>query len=403
LRFAAPTLNIGFPGDRIRSPATSRGAIAMVDLALKTLLYDRVRFAITVAGVAFAVSLVFIQGGLFLGILSNASVTIDHIDADLWVTSHGTPNIDFGQGFPETRVQRVRSVPGVLRADNLIVTFVNIALPTGAQEGLQIYGLEDFKRWNVPWMVESGNLEDLRRGPYIIIDRSATRRFGPVSIGDYREVFGHRLRIIGLTREALSFTTTPLSFMDYSRAQYLSNSDLSGQTTYILAKLAPDADTASVHAEIARRLPYNDVYTSRQWADRSRRYWLESTGIGLNMFVTVFLGCLVGIVVVAQTLYASTMDHIKEFGVVKAIGGSNADIYRLLAEQAVIAAVVGFVLGALPSFAVEPLIRRAGLKLIIPAPVVAIVFVGTIVFCLAAALISFRKVAKIDPALVFRG
>jgi putative ABC transport system permease protein len=117
----------------------------------------------------------------------------------------------------------------------------------------------------------------------------------------------------------------------------------------------------------------------------------------------VFLGCLVGIVVVAQTLYASTMDHIKEFGVVKAIGGSNVDIYRLLGEQAIIAAVVGFVLGAISSFAVQPLIARAGLKLIIPPAVVAVVFVGTIVFCLAAALISFRKVATIDPALVFRG
>jgi putative ABC transport system permease protein len=121
------------------------------------------------------------------------------------------------------------------------------------------------------------------------------------------------------------------------------------------------------------------------------------------MFVTVFLGCLVGIVVVAQTLYASTMDHIKEFGVVKAIGGSNFDIYRLLGKQAVIAAVIGFVLGAIPSYAMQPVIARAGLKLIIPPTAVAFVFVGTIVFCLAAALVSFRKVATIDPALVFRG
>jgi putative ABC transport system permease protein len=375
----------------------------MVDLALKTLLYDRVRFAITVAGVAFAVSLVIIQGGLFLGILSNASVTIEHIDADLWVTSRGTPNVDFAQGFPDTRVQRVRSVPGVARADNLIVAFMNVALPTGAREGTLVYALEDFARWNIPWSVESGSLAELRRGPYIIIDASATRRFGPFAVGDYREILGHRLKIIGLTRDALSFTTTPLSFMDFARAQALSATDLSGQTTYILAKVAPGADTAAVRAEIARRLPFNDVYTRREWADRSRTYWLVSTGLGLNMFVTVFLGCLVGIVVVAQTLYASTMDHIKEFGVVKAIGGSNADIYRLLGEQAVIAAVVGFALGAAPSFAVQPLITRLGLKLIIPPASVAVVFAGTIVFCLAAALISFRKVATIDPALVFRG
>ena len=375
----------------------------MVDLALKTLLYDRVRFAITVAGVAFAVSLVLVQGGLFLGILSNASVTIEHIDADLWVTSRGTPNVDFGQGFPEGRVQRVRSVPGVARADNMIVAFMNVALPSGAREGTLVYALDDFARWHVPWSIASGDLEELRRGPNIFMDVSATRRFGEFSVGDYREILGHRLKIIGLTREAVSFTTTPLAFMDFARAQSLSATDLSGQTTYILAKLVAGADTAAVRAEIAARLPYNDVYTSSEWAARSQKYWLVSTGIGLNMFVTVFLGCLVGVVVVAQTLYASTMDHIKEFGVVKAIGGSNIDIYRLLGKQAVISAIVGFVFGAAPSYALQPIISRLGLKLIIPPMSVAVVFAGTIVFCLAAALISFRKVATIDPALVFRG
>jgi putative ABC transport system permease protein len=375
----------------------------MVDLALKTLLYDRVRFAITVAGVAFAVSLVFIQGGLFLGILSNASITIEHIDAEIWVTSRGTANIDFGIGFPETHVQRVRSVPGVARADNLIVVFMNVSLPTGAREATEIYAMEDFGPWNIPWKMEGADLADLRRGPYVMFDESAAKRFGEFSIGDYREILGTRLKIIGRTQEAMSFTTTPLGFMDFPLAQKLSSQDMNGKTTYIVAKLTPDADTAAVLAEIKRRLPYNDVYTRAEWAARSRDYWVKSTGLGLNMFVTVFLGCLVGVVVVAQTLYASTMDHIKEFGVVKAIGGSNADIYRLLGEQAIIAAIVGFILGVIPSLAARPIVANAGLKLIIPPMVIAIVFAGTIVFCLAASLVSFRKVATIDPALVFRG
>ena len=50
------------------------------------------------------------------------------------------------------------------------------------------------------------------------------------------------------------------------------------------------------------------------------------------MYLTVFLGCLVGVVVVAQTLYTSTMEHLKEFGTVKAIGGGNLDIYRILGQ-----------------------------------------------------------------------
>src|SRR5438552_3483430 len=78
-----------------------------------------------------------------------------------------TPNVDFSHPFSENAVQRVRSVPGVARADNLIVWFMNIALPSGAQEGALVYALEDFTRWNLPWNVVEGNLEDLRRGPYM--------------------------------------------------------------------------------------------------------------------------------------------------------------------------------------------------------------------------------------------
>jgi putative ABC transport system permease protein len=375
----------------------------MVDLARKNLLYDKLRFLITVSGVAFAVTLVFVQVGLFQGLLDNSTVTIEHLDADLWVTSRNTPNIDFAHTFPESYVDRVRSVPGVAAADNLIVWFMTVALPSGAQEGTLVYALEDFARWKMPWNVVEGNLADLRRGRYLFLDDSARKRFGPFHAGDYREVLDTRMKIIGRTRDALSFSTTPVAFMDYRRAQALSPDQLLGRTTYVLIKLAPGADVAAVGAELRRRLPYNDVYTRAEWAARSRRYWIESTGLGLNLAMTVLLGCLVGVVVVAQTLYTSTMEHLKEFGTVKAIGGSNRDIYGILAKQATIAAVIGFVLGAIPAYLLRPLIAKADLKLIITPHFAAVVFAGTVVLCLAAAVLSFRKVAGIDPALVFRG
>src|SRR4026208_2414656 len=118
----------------------------MPNLALRNLWHDKLRSAMTIAGVAFAVTLVFVQVGLFGGLLDNASVTIDHIRADLWVTSRNTPNVDFAHGFPEGAVQRVRSTPGVERADNLLVQFLNLTLPSGAEEGVLVYGLEDFER-----------------------------------------------------------------------------------------------------------------------------------------------------------------------------------------------------------------------------------------------------------------
>jgi putative ABC transport system permease protein len=376
--------------------------LTVVDLALKTLLHDKLRFAITAAGVAFAVLLVFVQVGLFLGLLDNASVTIRHTDADLWVTSRNTPNVDFAHTFPETRVDRVRSIPGVQRADNLIAWFFTTQLPSGAQEGTFVYALKDFSHWNLPWRVAEGRLQDLRRGPYIFLDASAVKRMGPFQVGDYREVNGRRVQIIGRSRDALSFTTTPITFMDYDLAQSIQSQSLQGQTTYILVKLANGADLETVRAEIRRRLPYNDVFTRDEWAARSRNYWVVSTGLGLNMGLTVFLGCLVGVVVVAQTLYTSTMEHLKEFGTVKAIGGSNRDIYGILAKQASVAALVGFVLGALGALVLGPVMASVDLKLIVPPVLGVAVFVGTFALCLGAAMISFRKVAAIDPALVFR-
>ena len=373
-----------------------------VDLATKSLLHDKLRFFITVSGVAFAVTLVFVQVGLFLGLMDNASLTIDQIDADLWVTSRNTPNVDFAHTFPETYIKRVRSVPGVARADNLIVWFMNVSLPTGAVEGTEVYALENFSRWNFPQGVVEGNLEDLRRGPYMVLDDSAKKRWGHFEPGHYREVLGRRLKIIGRTVDAKSFTTTPLTFMDYRLAQSLNESDLRGNTTYVLVKLAPGADAEAVRAELRKRLPYNDVFTKREWAERSRKYWIESTGLGLNMYITVFLGCLVGIVVVAQTLYTSTMEHIREFGTVKAIGGGNADIYLILGKQATIAAIAGFALGALQAFALRPVMAKIDLKLIIPTELYVMVLIGAVALCLGAAVISFRKVATIDPALVFR-
>jgi len=373
----------------------------MVSLARKNLLHDRLRFVITVAGVAFAVTLVLVQVGLFMGLLDKATVTIQHASADIWVTSKETPNVDFAHTFPETRALRVRGLAGVARADNLIVQFMNIQLPTGAEEGCLVYGLEDFAAWNLPWQVEAGDVRDLKRGDYVFMDRSAERRFGPFAIGEHREIFGRRFRIVGSTLGAASFTTAPIVFMDYRRAQELHQS-LPGKAQYILVRLEPGADPQQVKAAIERRLPFNDVYTKDEWARRSRAYWVVSTGLGMNMGITVFLGILVGIVVVAQTLYTSAVEHVKEFGTVKAIGGSNWDIYRILGEQALIAAVVGYAIGCVMSLAMRPAMAKLYLNVLISPGFAAAVFVGTLLMCLGAAMLSFKRVAGIDPALVFR-
>jgi putative ABC transport system permease protein len=179
--------------------------------------------------------------------------------------------------------------------------------------------------------------------------------------------------------------------------------ELRERTTYILVKLAPGADAEAVRREIRLRLPYNDVRTRAEWSARSRSYWVTNTGLGLSMYVTVFLGCLVGVIVVAQTLHTSTLEHVKEFATVKALGGTSATIFRVIAEQALLAALFGFAAGCLLAYAARPLLARMELVLILLPEIDAQVFAGTVVLCLAAATIPFRKVAALDPASILRG
>lgn len=374
----------------------------MIDLAWKMVRDDVPRSTATVAGVAFAVALVYVQTGIFLGMLDSASVTIERLDADLWIMARDAANVDFANTFPEGYVARVRSVPGVARADNLIVWFVTVALPTGAKESALVYAMEDFRRWDYPWDVTAGDPADLRRGRFVILDESARRRFGRFEVGDYREFLGLRLKVIGRSRGARSFTTNPLAFVDYRVAQALLPQELRGRTTYIVARLEPWADAAAVRAEIARRLPHNDVRTRAEWAARSRAYWVESTGLGLSMITTVGLGALVGVVVVAQTLYTSTIEHAREFATIKAIGGRDRDVYRVIFQQAALAAVAGFLAGAVLAHAAKPVLEGIDLKVILPPELALDVFAGTFVLCLAAAAASFRRLARLDPAIVFR-
>jgi putative ABC transport system permease protein len=375
----------------------------MIDLALKMLLDEKIRFMATVMGVGFAAALVLVQVGLFFGLLENASITIDKLNADLWVTARNTPNVDFGNPFPETFAQRVRSIPGVARADNLIVWYAVVGLPSGARESVIYYGLRDFTAWQFPWDIESGDPAELRRGRYVMLDGSAERRFGPFGPGDYREFQGRRLKIIGRTRGALSFTTSPVAFLDYALAQSLSPAELAGRTTFIIVRLVPGADIGAVEREIRRRLPYNDVYRQAEFAARSRGYWIESTGLGLTLFLTVTLGALVGVVIVAQTLYASTNEHLLEFGTVKALGGSNLTVYAIIAEQALFASALGFGLALLLTVGLVPVLASLEMKMVVSPTVTALVFVATQVLCVGAAGLSFRKVASLDPAIVFRG
>jgi putative ABC transport system permease protein len=127
-----------------------------------------------------------------------------------------------------------------------------------------------------------------------------------------------------------------------------------------------------------------------------------TTGAGLALLVAAVMGLLVGAIVVGQTLYATTIDHLGEFGTLRAMGASAQFIRGVIYRQAILSAVLGYAVGLPLVLLVLYLARNAGPALLLPWPVIGIMFVLTLAMCVAAALVSIRKVTRLDPAAVFK-
>jgi len=373
----------------------------MVSLAKKNLFHDRVRFLVALIGIQFAVVLMTLQIGFLLKFMTNASVLIDHIEADLWITAKNLKNFDFGLPFSEQKLYEVRRAPGVLWAERFLMGFSYWKMPDGGQETIQVSGFNPETRIGAPWDIVEGDLTAVKYFNQIFIDEADRARLGFPRVGDEVEIIGQRARIAGITRGAKSFTGSPFVFTSFKNALKLSFIP-PGQTVYILVKVAPGYTVEEVKRHLAETLTGVDAYTKREFSWKSRRYWLLVTGAGIALLSTALLGLLIGTIIVGQTIYASTIDHLREFGTLKAIGASNADLYRIIIAQALIVALIGYATGMLLSRVFLHVARRAGLEAYLPPEVLLAIFGLTVLMCVSASIISIYKITKLDPALVFR-
>jgi putative ABC transport system permease protein len=108
-------------------------------------------------------------------------------------------------------------------------------------------------------------------------------------------------------------------------------------------------------------------------------------------------------VVVAQTIYATTMDHIREYGTLKAMGAPNSYVYKVIMQQAAISTVIGYALGMLVSIFVVRGSQAGGAAILMPPSMAVGMFFVTLLMCVGAALVSINKVTRLDPAIVFKG
>jgi putative ABC transport system permease protein len=372
----------------------------MVDIARKNLLHDKARFLITLIGVTFSVVLVFSQFGIYLGFMRNASIIIDNTPVDIWITSKNSANFDFPLPFSESKLNKVKEVPGVEWADKLILTWANLKKLDGGSENIELIGFNPESGIGGPWSLKEGSIQALKAGKGVIVDESAFPKLGALRIGDYVEINENRVKVVGITEGIRGFTTAPYVFTTYRTAQQI-DPWVAERTVFILARVA-DGYTADEVVTSLRQIRDVDVFRADDYSWRTRMYWTIETGIGVGFGLTAIMAIVVGMVIVSQTIYTATVEHLREFGVLKAIGATNREVYGIIIKQALINAGLGYVAGLCLTLLATRFIELTGLVMIIPGLLMASVFVLTVAMCLAASMVSVRKALHVDPLVVFR-
>jgi putative ABC transport system permease protein len=189
--------------------------------------------------------------------------------------------------------------------------------------------------------------------------------------------------------------------MPLSRARYLTGAAGTDLATFQVVKVFPGVDVEQVRSELAGRLEGAEVLTTDEFRDRSLTQWLFRTGAGVALIGGALLGILVGTVIVAQTLYSSTKDHINEFATLRALGSSSGYIHQVILTQAGLSAVIGYILGMMLALLVVLASQSSPLPIIMTPQLAAGLFSVTLFMCAISAISAIVKVTKIDPATVF--
>src|SRR5215472_11155148 len=171
----------------------------MPPLAQRNLMHDKVRLTVTLTGIVFAVVLIVVEMGLFLGFTVTTSSIIDKSGVDFWITSKHTPYIEQGGAFSERKLYQVLATPGVESAEKYIVRFAQWKTPNGGEQSVQVVGFNPYTKIGGPWNVVEGNVEDLKIPDAVVVDRLYAKKLGVKKVGETFEIDGRRARVVGFT------------------------------------------------------------------------------------------------------------------------------------------------------------------------------------------------------------
>ncbi|HEX5009512.1 MAG TPA: ABC transporter permease [Planctomycetota bacterium] len=382
-------------------------------VAWRMLTGDRTKYLGIIMGLTFASLLITQQAAVFLGLMTRTYAAITDIGgADVWVMDPKVMFIDDIKPLQDTELYRVRGVEGVAWALPLYKGLLKARLPSGTFQNCIVVGLDDATLMGGPAEMLQGSLADLRRADGVIVDENGARGklarkpagpdgpSVPLAVGDTLELNDHRAIVVGICRVSRTFQSQPVVYTTYSRATQFAPRERK-LLSFVLARTAAgqDAHTVSARIEAATGLK---ALPRDEFKHMTMEYYLKYTGIPINFGVAVVLGFIVGLAIAGQTFFNFTLDNLKHFGALKAMGAGNGLLLRMILMQAAVVGAIGYGVGVGTAALVGFLTRNSELAFYMPWQLL-LVSAGAVTFiCLLSAGLAIRKVIRLEPAIVFR-
>ena len=374
----------------------------ILTLAIRNLFHDRIRLIVTLVGILFSIVLVAVQLGLYLGARKMIIDMIENANGELWITAYGAKSFEEGGILLTPRERHTAlATPGVTAVVPLIVSFAEWRKPGGGSTNTVVVGSDAQDNGLKAWNIVEGSIAAIEAPDGVAVDRSYLGDLGISGVGDIAQIERGRVPLRAMTEGIRSFTMAPYIFTTLNRARSLLG--VPGENaTYYLVQVKPGTDVEELRKDLVARLgPNTEVLTKAEFRDRSLDQWLFSTGAGVALIGGAILGLIVGTVIVAQTLYSSTKDHLNEFATLRALGSSSGYIHKVILAQAGLSAVIGYVLGMIIALTVVVLSTHTALPIIMTPGLAISLFLLTLFMCAISAISAIMKVTKIDPAMVF--
>jgi putative ABC transport system permease protein len=382
-------------------------------IALKMLMGDTSKYVGIVMGLTFASLIMTQQPAIFTGFIARSYSFITDLGLpDIWVMDTKVQFIDDVKPLQDTELYRVRGISGIEWAMPLYKGMLKARMTDGTFQTCNVIGLDDTTLIGAPPIMLEGKVENLRRSDSVIVDfDGANEKLAkppliaggkkiPLKVGDNLELNDRRAIVVGIAKATRTFQSQPIIYTTYSRAISFAPRERK-LLSFVLVKAKPGQD---LH-ELTERIHTNTglaAYTRQEFMDLTFWYLMKNTGIPINFGVSVLLGFIIGAAIAGQTFYNFTLDNIRQFGVLKAMGASNWTLLRMILLQALFAGSIGYGMGigltALFGFAM----RHSILAFKFPWQLLVFSGTGVSLICMFAALLSIIKVIRLEPAIVFK-